>query len=87
MITELKFNPLTSNFDLIDVVPQLSSDPSSPNAEDCHVLKTTSGGGGGSAGQPIGLLLSLTQAGTGGTTSYQFSYRTKEGSFLRLTLS
>jgi len=64
-------------------IPQYDVDPSSPVAEDAWVLK--SGGGSQVAGSPIGLLLALTYATTGG--GYQFSYRTKENTTVRATLS
>ena len=58
-------------------IPQVSTDPVSPAAEDAWVLKS----GGAS---PIGLLLALT---TGVPTSYRFSYRTNEGTTVRVTLA
>ena len=54
-------------------IPQLNSDPGAPTAESAWVLKT----GGAGAGEPIGLLLALTTNGT--PVSYEFRYRTKEG--------
>ena len=65
-------------------IPEYTSDPSNPRAGDAWVLKTTSSGG--VAGEPIGLLLALTQAG-GGITTYQFSFETLAGTIKRVTLT
>ena len=70
----------------IGKIPQYDADPSSPNAEDVWVLKSSSGGPG-VAGVPMGLLLSLTYTGPGGGTSYQLSFRTKEGTTIRSGLT
>lgn len=64
-------------------IPELTSDPSSPSAEEVWVLRSGSLSGGGS---PIGLLLALTYSGTGSYT-YQLSYYTNEGTTIRTTLS
>lgn len=86
-----KFNPLGPPFDEVNAgssgsvnIPELSADPASPTAQEAWVLKTTTGGGG-SAGQLMGIL-GLTYAG-GGTTTYQFSYYTNEGTIVRTPLS
>lgn len=70
------------------VIPQYSSDPDSPTAEKAWVLATI-GSGASTEGMPMGLLLSLTYAETvaGGATTYQLSYRTKEGNTLRTSLT
>ena len=88
----IKFNIFTGNFDLVGSgssgtasIPQYSTDPASPAAQDAWVLKTSSGGSGG--GKPYGLLAAITQPNTGGSSSYQFSYRTIEGTTKRVTLS
>lgn len=60
MITGLKFNPITGNLDLISKVPEVTSDPVSPKAEDAFVLNTSG--------------------------AYSMSYRTKEGTTIRLSL-
>lgn len=61
MASSFVFNPLTSNLDLVVTIPQLTSDPVSPNVDDLWVLKSGSGGGAGIAdGTPMGLLLALT---------------------------
>lgn len=71
----------------IVVIPEYTSDPVSPSAEFAWVLYTVVGGTGGNAGQPYGLLLALTQPGTGGSSTYQFSYQTIEGPIVRTLLS
>lgn len=63
-------------------IQQVSSDPSSPYQQQAWVLKSTGGAGSGEA---YGLLLALTQPG--GSTSYQFSYRTLQDTTVRSTLS
>lgn len=68
------------------VIPQYDTDPSAPAQETAWVLKTFSGGGAGS-GEAYGLLLTLTQPGDGATTTYQFSYRTKEDTTVRVSLT
>lgn len=86
-------NPSTGDLDAIGgdtntggvTIPQLSSDPAAPSAESAWVLKTGSGAAGG--GKPIGLLISLTTTGAGGSLAYQFSYRTLEGTTKRVTIS
>jgi len=67
-------------------ISQVDSDPASPSAEDAWVLHTTTGQDG-TAGEPRGLLLALTYTGTVGGHTYQFSYYTKEGTIVRVTLS
>jgi len=79
------FNPSSGGSASGTTIPQLSSDPSSPAAQTAWVLRTGSGGSGG--GKPIGLLLSLTQPNTGGSFTYQLSYRTIEGTTKRVTLA
>ena len=90
----ITWNPFTDNLDFTGngpgtlTIPEYDSDPLSPVSNQAWVLNTTTGGGGGNVGQPIGLLLALTQAGTGApTTTYQFSYYTTEGTIVRTTLS
>ena len=88
MIKRLSFNPLTGNFDIISAIPQLAADPSSPNAEDAWVLATIGGGsGGGAIIAPLGLGFMAIAPNTGGSSTYQFSYRTQEGTTKRVTLS
>ena len=85
MSIETLFNPFSGKLQLANRIPQLTSDPTSPLAEDAWILATISGGSGG--GKPIGLLLSLTTPNTGGSSTYKFSYRTKESTTVRATLS
>lgn len=69
-------------------IPQYNSDPVSPAAEDAWVLRTTSGGaGGGKLKSYFGLGFPVTTPGTGVTSTYQFSYRTLEGTTKRVTIS
>lgn len=81
----VKFDPILNKLRQKDIIPQLTSDPASPKAQDAWILAAVSGGTGG--GEAIGLLLALTTADAGGSSSYQFSYRTKEGTTVRATLS
>lgn len=88
-----KLNPITGLLDITGSgggtasIPQYDADPSSPSAQDAWVLRTTSGGGVGVAGVPMGLLLALTYTGGGGADTYQFSYRTNEGTTVRVSLT
>lgn len=59
------------------VIPELTNDPVSPTPEQTWVLHA------GAAGSPIGLLLSLTYA----TDLYFLSYRTLEGTTVRVQLT
>ena len=61
-------------------IPEVYADPISPAPESAWVLATA----GIPGGVPIGLLLSLTY--TGPIESYQFSYKTLEGSIVRILL-
>ena len=84
----LKITSLSSN-----KIKQYTTDPTSPKAEIPWVLRQGTGGGTVEivAGTPMGLLLALTYDSTYSTTavaySYQFSYRTKEGTTVRETLT
>lgn len=66
-------------------IPQVSTDPVAPAAQDAWVLKTASGAI--ADGTPIGLLLALTYKDNTGSLSYQFSYRTQEGTTKRVTIT
>lgn len=69
------------------VIPELTSDPASPNAQQAWVLKT-GGSVGSGGGLPYGLLLALTYPGVGGgAPTYQFSYRTIENTTIRVSMS
>lgn len=87
-----RFNPFTNNLDYDGTggfgtnIPQLDSDPASPTQETAWILRTFTGGGAGS-GEAYGLLLTLTQPGDGATTAYQLSYRTKEDTTVRVSLT
>lgn len=70
-------------------IRQYDTDPPSPDKETAWVLRTP-GSSGSTKGMPMGLLLLLTYPATvagGGATTYQFSYRTKEGATKRATIS
>lgn len=85
MKKKIVFNPLSGEFDLIGHIPELTSDPSSPAPEDAWVLRSGSGGVG--SGESYGLLLALTQPGTGGSYTYALKYRTQEGTTISVALS
>ena len=68
-----KLNNFTGKFDFYKDVKQLTSDPTSPVAQDMWVLATASY----SDGTPMGLLLAITQAAVTGYT-YALKYRTLE---------
>ena len=78
---------VTGDGSIIGLIPQLTSDPASPDAETAWVLR--SGTGGAIAdGTPIGLLLSLTYTGNAGVAfTYAFKYRTKENTTLSVALT
>jgi hypothetical protein len=70
----------------VTTIPEYYTDPVSPVAEQAWVLAT--GSGAIADGTPMGLLLALTYTGNGGSGfTYQFSYRTIEGTTKRVTLS
>jgi hypothetical protein len=66
-------------------IPELSSDPVAPTQESAWVLKSSTGGTRrfNTSLLPLGLVL----ANSGGSTSYQLSYFTKESSIKRITLT
>lgn len=69
-------------------IPQVDSDPPGAAPEDAWVLHTQSGGGGAGAGEPLGMLMALTNAGSDPITHvYDFSYRTREGTTVRERLT
>lgn len=83
----MKFNPITGRFDLVKEIPQVNSDPASPTAQDAWVLRSGSGGAIAD-GTPIGLLLSLTYKDNAGVAySYEFKYRTKEGTTKKVAIT
>ena len=88
MIKKPGFNPLTGALDLFSEIPQLTSDPSSPAAHDAWVLKTGGGGAGGGVFKGfLGLGFPYATVGSGGSPTYQLSYRTEEGTTKRVTLT
>jgi hypothetical protein len=97
-----KFNATTGLLDLVSAsadtslatnIPQYDTDPTSPTAQDAWVLKSGTGStvtGGGVLKGIIGLSTYYISAGVssgGAATTYQFSYRTKEGTTIRVQLS
>lgn len=69
-------------------IPQYDTDPVSPNPEDAWVLKTGGGGsGGGTIIAAMGGGFIASSPNTGGSPTYQFSYRTLENTTIRATLA
>lgn len=81
---QIIFDPVLDEERQRDVIPELDSDPSSPQPESSWVLKTTTGGTG--AGEAFGFL-AYTNPGVGGSTSYSFKYRTLEGTTVSVDLT
>lgn len=65
------------------MIPELSADPASPISEEAWVLRSGSAGGIPYSLMPLGLLMSSAVV----SYTYQFSYRTLEGTTVRTTLS
>ena len=65
-------------------IPELDTDPVSPDPETAWVLRTGSPSGGGSPVFPFPLL--FTTPGVGSYT-YQLSYRTLAGTTIRVSMS
>ncbi len=88
MIKQLIPTPIGDEVQFLSNIPQLNADPSSPNAEDLWVLKTGGGSsGGGTLKAFIGLGFPILSTGSGGAATYELSFRTKEGTTIRTTLS
>lgn len=66
------------------IIPQLNNDPT-PLSQTAWILH--GGGLAGSAGYPIGILMAITDPGVSSADTYQLSYRTKENTTVRVTLS
>lgn len=88
-----RFNPFTGNLDEVGSsssgsvsIPEYTSDPVSPSARDAWVLRTGSMSGGGELMYMIGGMPVLS-SGTGGGYTYQFKYRTDEGTTVAVALS
>lgn len=62
-------------------IPQVTTDPVSPAAQSAWVLRTP----GLVDGNPVGLLLSITSPAT--PDIYRFSYRTNEGTTVRVRMT
>lgn len=82
----LKHDPILGTEREIGIIPQLDADPANPKKERAWVLKTTTGGAGGGVLQFLYGAHPITSNGAI-STSYQFSYRTKEGTTKRVTIS
>lgn len=79
------FNPLTAKFDIVDgnvVIPELFSDPTSPEHGETWVLVTGTLLGGEAMG-----VLGLTYSGDLSTPAYRLSYYTNEGTIVRTPLT
>jgi hypothetical protein len=73
-------------------IPELTSDPISPQAETAWILRQGAGAsvtGGGTIRAFLGLGFPYLTVGSGGasTYTYQFSYRTLEATTKRVTIS
>ena len=69
------------------IIPQITADPASPDAESAWVLRSGSGGAIAD-GTPIGLLLALTYKDNAGVAySYALKYRTKDSTTLSVALT
>ena len=75
-------DPLSLHF-----LGQLNTDPVSPTAQQAWVLATISGGSGGGKLRSFLGAFPYIAPNTGGTSSYQFSFRTLEGSTKRVALT
>lgn len=87
---KLVFNVFTGTLDYVNTpnsgtafIPELTSDPVSPDPQTAWVLKEEIPE---VIGSPIGLLLSLTYS-TSLLPAYEFSYQTIEGNIVRVPLS
>lgn len=88
MSDKYKLNVFTNKLDLVEHIPQVSADPATPRIQDPWVRRT----GAGSSdpipdGTPIGMLLALTYHGDAGVSTdytYDFNYRTDEGTTIRI---
>ncbi len=81
-------NPLPAPLQMTFYVPQLTSDPASPAAQDMWVLRQGSGStGGGKVRAFLGLGAPYLTVGSAGSFTYKLSYQTKEGTIKRATLS
>jgi len=70
------------------VIQQYDTDPASPAMETAWILKSGTGGsGGGEIKAFLGLGFPIIVPNSGGSTTYQFSYRTLEGTTVRATLA
>ena len=84
----LKHDPILGTEREVGIIPQLSADPANPKKERAWVLATIGGGsGGGEIKALMGLGMPYLTPDTGGTATYQLSFRTKEGTTKRVTLA
>lgn len=68
-------------------ITQLSSDPVSPSVEDVWVLATILAGSGGGELTMLFGAMPITVPNSGGSQTYQLSYRTSEGTTKRVSLT
>jgi hypothetical protein len=66
-------------------IPELASDPVSPNAGDAWVLRSGGTVGGGDAYLPFPLV--FTTSGTVGSATYELSYQTISDGVVRVSMS
>jgi len=87
-----KFNPFTGKLDQVNptggggTVPEYSSDPASPSANDTWVLRTTYPTDG-TAGNFRILGLNMLYAGSVTASTYQLSYQTEAGITKRVSIT
>ena len=88
-MSQYKLNVFTGKFDLVNNIPELDADPSSPSPEDAWVLRTGGAVSGGGVIQGwIGLgSTPILTVGSGDGAAYQFSYRTQAGTTVRTALT
>lgn len=89
MIKNISFNPLSGQFDQVSSIPQVSTDPISPAEGDMWVLRSGGSAGWGTEGEIkafMGLGMPVPGTATSGGT-YQLSYRTEQGTTIRVAMT
>ena len=89
MSDKFKFNGVTGQLDLVEHIPELTSDPASPREEDAWVLnESVLGSGGGIIQGWIGLASTpILTTSSASSVSYKLSYKTNSGTIVRVDLS